>query len=641
MIDAQLNGKLKEQLALHKKSGDLIIWIGEQLKGFAAAQDDINASWETARSTLETTYNQVLREGFQSAFKDIVAGAQQLSAWAIEHKEEIGALVDGAWNVLKFTVLTLVKPLYLIESIVEKISSLSRDIASAWREIKSTASADIWSGAGMQQYLEAGSGVVNNAPPAGTVKKPTLNVGGGLSDEEKKRIEHAKTVGEQLIKETQKVTLSEIEYINWMADEYRKMGVDKTIIANWSASEIEKINQKEADKILKIQQDAQEAIGKHQASATKEYEKLLTDEAEFGMTENERQINAIIKQEQGKLWAINVMLQEGTISWEQYEKARIGITSNASAAILDKKTEEANRIAGINFKLIDGIIGMETTAFNLKMEQIEAEKNKYIKDGGDIVYAAKWAANEQIKALIKLGKTGDSVSGGMSAAFQQIYLDQITYGQAGYDMTMGFYGSTSGMFGSMLYDMKGGMSSFSDYWDSFTDSLWKVFADMVAKMVIQWLFAMDTMAASSSGLFGGGGFSLTSLIPGYGLFSGLSGLFSGGAGLAAMGAESFSAEAMASMVWLHKGGVVGKDGEKGYAPASLFDSAPRYHKGHNLAPDEVRAVLKKKETVLPEGVSPATINNYYFQPRGNIVTMQELARDLEKFRKKAQKEGAH
>jgi tape measure domain-containing protein len=398
----------------------------------------------------------------------------------------------------------------------------------------------------------------------------------------------------------------------------------------------------EADKILKIQQDANMAIAKHREDATKEYEKLLTNETDFALTENERQIAQIERQEQDKLWTLNVMLQEETISWEQYEKAKTAVQTNAAKARLTNETENAKRIAGINYNLIQDIIGMEETAFNLRMEMIEAEKKKYIADGGDIVHAAKWAADQQTKALIKLGKTGDNISGGMSAAFQQLYLDQLTYGQAGYDMTMGFYSSTSGMFGSMLYDMKGGMSAFSDYWDAFTDSLWKVFSNMVSKMLSDWLYAMAAMADSSSGLFGGGGgFSWTSLIPGYGMFSSLSSLFSGGAavGGAAMGAEMFSAEAIASMVWLHKGGVVGQDGDRGYAPASVFTGAPRYH----LGVDEVPAILQKGERVIPKGkgISGNTYVTIPITIEGSVISEHELARRLVPKINKAVKEGVH
>lgn len=711
MLDAQLNGKLKEQIQLHKKSGDLIIWLGEELKGFAAAQGDINASWETAKSTLETTYNQVLRQGFQSAYKEIIAGTQELSAWAIQHKTEIGEVLTGAWNVLKFAIWAVVTPL-------QAIANASERVAKAWGE--AAYNVDLLTGEPIPGGTAA-AGIVDYVPSGGTVAKPKLKPG-GPSDEEAARIKHAKTVGEQLIKESQKVALSEIEYINWMAGEYQKMGVDKTIIANWTSVEIEKINQKEADKVLKIQQDANEAIGKHRESATKEYEKLLVDEADFAMTENERAIAKIVKDEQDKLWKINVMLQEETISWGQYEMAKAGITTNAAKARLTNETENAKRIAGINYNLIQDIMGMEETAFNLRMTQIEAEKNKYIADGGDIVHAAKWAADQQTKALIKLGKTGNNISGGMSAAFQQLYLDQLTYGQAGYDMMNKTFQAGATAWGDTYYSViVGDINSLQDIWDSAWQGMLRSFTDILGQMTMQWgmskmgaLFDSggtitidkmlngnesaawgDTktaggeitdnvvgssdefaskvesssslwqmMTKESAGLFGEqvglAGEQFTSIL-GSGITSifgamGIGVALGGGIGGNTTGALIGSLAGFALLGplgaigggliggFFHEGGIVGQTAvpQRMFDP-SIFANAPRLHSG--LRSDEFPAILQKGEKVIPKNKPALSLKSggdtYNFYPRGNIVTMQELARDLEKFRKKAQKEGAH
>jgi len=403
----------------------------------------------------------------------------------------------------------------------------------------------------------------------------------------------------------------------------------------------------EADKILKIQQDANMAIAKHRETATKEYEKLLTNETDFALTENERQIAQIERQELDKLWKLNVMLQEETITWEQYEKAKNAVTANAAKARLANETENARRIASINYDLVQDIIGMEETAFELRMKQIEAEKNKYIADGGDIVYAAKWAANQQTKALINLGKRADDVAGGIGAAFSQMYLDQISIGQASYDITMGFYGATTNSFSSMIYDMKGGMSSFSDYWDIFTDSLWKVFADMTAKMVTQWLWAMATMSESSSGLFGGGG----------GLFGGsfsLGSIITGGIGLiSSLFQPAYLPSAITGSVGIpslanyvpgifpHGGGVVGET----YIPShpvnpAVFINAPRLHSG--LAGDEFPAILQRGETVIPKGKAGAVYHiTIPITVKGSIYTEQDLARKLVPKITKAIREGAH
>jgi len=381
-----------------------------------------------------------------------------------------------------------------------------------------------------------------------------------------------------------------------------------------------------------------------------EYGKIVTEEADFARTENERQINAIISQENAKLGKLYELYLEGAISFEEIEKTKTAVEENAAAARLKIETDNAKRIADINYELVQDIIGMEQTEYNLRMDQIEAQKKKYIADGGDIVYAARWAANQQTKALINLGKRSDDIAGGMSAAFSQMYLDQISLGQASYDVTMGFYGATSNSFSSMIYDMKGGMSSFSDYWDIFTDSLWKVFADMTAKMVTQWLWAMATMSESSSGLFGGGGGlfgggGFGSLIStGLSLFMpGLGSLFGGGF-LPSSATGSFGIPASANYVpgiFPHGGGVVGET----YIPShpvnpAVFINAPRLHSG--LASDEFPAILQKGEQVIPKGKAGAVYNiTIPITVKGSIVTKREFVREIIPEINKGIREGVH
>ena len=50
--------------------------------------------------------------------------------------------------------------------------------------------------------------------------------------------------------------------------------------------------------------------------------------------------------------------------------------------------------------------------------------------------------------------------------------------------------------------------------------------------------------------------------------------------------------------WLHAGGVVGRDGTRGYVHPSYFDDAPRFHAG--LGGDEFAAILQRGERVLTE-----------------------------------------
>ena len=43
------------------------------------------------------------------------------------------------------------------------------------------------------------------------------------------------------------------------------------------------------------------------------------------------------------------------------------------------------------------------------------------------------------------------------------------------------------MFSDVLFDgLKGDLDSFSDYWDSFADSLLKTLTDTIAQMAVEW-----------------------------------------------------------------------------------------------------------------------------------------------------------
>ncbi len=129
-------------------------------------------------------------------------------------------------------------------------------------------------------------------------------------------------------------------------------------------------------------------------------------------------------------------------------------------------------------------------------------------------------------------------------------------------------------------------------------------------------------SGSSSGGSGGSGFG------GGGLFGGLfSGLFGSGAasvpwdsglsaddlglwdaGEAESAGASMGGDGLFSFLGslFHTGGVVGIDSVPSRSMASsFFIGAPRLHDGGYLAPDEVPAILRKGETVLPVGQSPS------------------------------------
>ena len=94
------NGKLKEHLELWKKEGTVIEHIGDLLKGFEAAQGDINALWETAKSTLTTIRDSILRDGFGPEFDFLVQKMRELGEYATENKEKIVAMMQEGFREL-------------------------------------------------------------------------------------------------------------------------------------------------------------------------------------------------------------------------------------------------------------------------------------------------------------------------------------------------------------------------------------------------------------------------------------------------------------------------------------------------------------------------------------------------------------
>ena len=130
MLNAQ-TGNLKEQIAKHREQGDLIEWLGQELRGFAAAQGDINASWEATKTSLETIYEQILREGFQTAFKDINESVKKLSQWAIEHKAEIGEVLNNGYVAIRDVIQDTVGIFAPWKDEMKGILQLTKDVFTA------------------------------------------------------------------------------------------------------------------------------------------------------------------------------------------------------------------------------------------------------------------------------------------------------------------------------------------------------------------------------------------------------------------------------------------------------------------------------------------------------------------------------
>jgi phage-related minor tail protein len=143
---------------------------------------------------------------------------------------------------------------------------------------------------------------------------------------------------------------------------------------------------------------------------------------------------------------------------------------------------------------------------------------------------------------------------------------------------------TEGIASSIEEGLLNGFRSGSSLADIFLRELKAQFARTVLRPIISPI---------AMGLAGGGGAG--------GLLSGLLGLFGGGSPLAgATGFGDYNSSALLAEV-RHGGGLAGVESAAGMRslPASTWRNAPRHHTG--IGPDEVPAILQRKEGVFTEG----------------------------------------
>jgi len=82
-------GNLKEQVALWKDQGTLLENLGKLFSSFGVAAKDLENTWQTISSTLETTAKDILGKSMLIAYQDIVSNAQELNTLIKEHEDTI------------------------------------------------------------------------------------------------------------------------------------------------------------------------------------------------------------------------------------------------------------------------------------------------------------------------------------------------------------------------------------------------------------------------------------------------------------------------------------------------------------------------------------------------------------------------
>jgi hypothetical protein len=241
-----------------------------------------------------------------------------------------------------------------------------------------------------------------------------------------------------------------------------------------------------------------------------EYRKMKSAEADFGITETQRAINAITFQEGEKLVHLKRLYEMGWISFVEYEELKVKISANAVAARLLKETEHALKVAKTNYDSIKDIRGWEQEAFNARIDEINQEADRRLREGANAVKVAVWVKNETVKAEIEKGKAANDFFGGVKAGYQEMQVNAEKTGLVGYNTFRNFMAQSERAMSDLFFDtFKGKTKDLGEYLVSFWDAMLRNFTDVMAKMLMKWIMTGQAMSivnfGAAMGATGGGG----------------------------------------------------------------------------------------------------------------------------------------
>jgi hypothetical protein len=370
---------------------------------------------------------------------------------------------------------------------------------------------------GMEGKLQKWSNMINGFWD-GTDKsaaKRSKKRGGEIDVIQKGTADKIGDINKKIEEDTLKLTLSEIEQYRRQAEEWELQGANKEKVSEWLTSKISSYNQKimdDAEKITLNEMDQaerqaeiwakagadKEAVAKWLDAKTTsiwekgqdEYEKIMSEEAEFGMSIKEHEINKILAKEEERINRIEKLLHEEKIDEEQAATAISRIKTNALHATSEKEIEWDKKVADTKYELIKDIAGYETEAYGHRLKQIEAEKNKRIKDAGStseaIALAAKWEVNEQKKAYIAMGKAGDDWKAGILAGLTETTMAHTTWGNTAYAVTQAFTSNSSQQLQTNLFQVwKGNIKDINIDWQSMLDNIGGALTKKISDMAVE------------------------------------------------------------------------------------------------------------------------------------------------------------
>jgi hypothetical protein len=120
ILSQQLGPGWKEIVQEHVKAGDLVQFLAEQFHGLADANEDIQNTLLSQRTTLSSILNEILRGGVVQAYQDMIDKAKDLNDWLHKHSDQIEYGLVRGWQAVKDLtqgVLGVIQAIYKIVSV--------------------------------------------------------------------------------------------------------------------------------------------------------------------------------------------------------------------------------------------------------------------------------------------------------------------------------------------------------------------------------------------------------------------------------------------------------------------------------------------------------------------------------------------
>lgn len=217
------------------------------------------------------------------------------------------------------------------------------------------------------------------------------------------------------------------------------------------------------------------------------YKKLITGEADFAETENERAINKIIADHGAKMTALNTLQENGNLTYQQYVDAKALIDKNYNAALVNQAETARDKVNNASYSIYKTGTGYGKEAYEFAVAQIAAQAKKYEEMGVSVTAVQKYIKDANNEAYIAMLKDSSDWKDGVVAYFKEAATQAKTSATYMYDVMKTFADSSKTAISTTLFDaIKTGTVDMQTVWNTFADTMLKKLTDTVASMAVEW-----------------------------------------------------------------------------------------------------------------------------------------------------------